>query len=155
MALARLGYYEKKRTELEYVETQDSIKWASLLRCEEPIFLYLRPLNDRTLASETQRHLESDSLRLIPISSAFMKKLHTDRDLGILPDDRLLFLDRGLWVRTTSLLLVSSDVSELPPDDLRIERHFFIPYDWLRLADRYNKRIDNSREWKLLSDGRL
>jgi len=46
--------------------------------------------------------------------------------VGILPDGRLVFLDRQLWVCTSALT---------PAPDVNIARHFFLPHDWVTTQD--------------------
>jgi WD40 repeat protein len=50
--------------------------------------------------------------------------------IGILPDSRLVFLDRQLWVCTTALHGTTS-LSPSGPADTGIRRHFFLPHDWV------------------------
>ncbi|KAK4454163.1 hypothetical protein QBC34DRAFT_317179 [Podospora aff. communis PSN243] len=47
--------------------------------------------------------------------------------IGILPDNRLVFLDKRLWVCTAALPLSSNPSCA----QLDIVRHFFIPHDWV------------------------
>lgn len=47
--------------------------------------------------------------------------------VGILPDNRLVFLDKRLWVCTAALPLREDPV----PNQVDITRHFFIPHDWV------------------------
>jgi WD40 repeat protein len=66
--------------------------------------------------------------------------------LGILPDARLVFLDRQLWVCTTSLshLLSGSAPTGTEPD---VRRHFFLPHDWVT--------TEGLRLCRILRDGTL
>ncbi|SPQ24476.1 45816e37-f0e1-448b-9c52-c339576b81e8 [Thermothielavioides terrestris] len=54
--------------------------------------------------------------------------------IGILPDGRLVFLDRALWVCTTGLPPTDTTTltTENPKPDVR--RHFFVPHDWVTKA---------------------
>jgi len=47
--------------------------------------------------------------------------------IGVLPDNRLVFLDKRLWVCTAALPLPEGPV----PKQVDIRRHFFIPRDWV------------------------
>ncbi|KAL2143051.1 hypothetical protein VTI28DRAFT_391 [Corynascus sepedonium] len=66
--------------------------------------------------------------------------------LGILPDGRLAFLDRQLWVCTMALPgVTATDSGPGSPGQTDVRRHFFLPHDWVT--------AEGLRMCRLLRDG--
>ncbi|KAL2015463.1 hypothetical protein VTK56DRAFT_5388 [Thermocarpiscus australiensis] len=51
--------------------------------------------------------------------------------VGILPDGRLVFLDRQLWVCTAALLSTTGMAAAAAAACPDVRRHFFVPHDWV------------------------
>ena len=75
-----------------------------------------------------QRNSTHAAVKPLPMPPSLTKTLACA--LGILPDGRLVFIDRQLWVCTTTL---SSSLSPSGPvaAGADVKRHFFLPHDWV------------------------
>jgi hypothetical protein len=95
-------------------------------------FFLLRPIYD---LSETGPSAIQDHPRAIAISHVFQSERR--RLFEILQDGRLLFLEMSpesteYWVYTVPLLPIPLDCTELPLEDAKIQRQFFLPAEWMK-----------------------
>ena len=75
-------------------------------------------LGSTSTSSQPSRH--TNKITPIPLAAPFAAAV--THPLGVLPDGRIVFLDRQLWVCTASLS---------GPADPEVRRHFFLPHDWV------------------------
>jgi WD40 repeat protein len=87
-------------------------------------YLYAHSLSSPAVADPDQ----TISIKPLPIPPSLAARI--THALGMLPDGRLVFLDRQLWVCTTPLS-PSPPPSGSASEEGDIRRHFFLPHDWV------------------------
>lgn len=92
-------------------------------------------LQTQRIYTSTPGPTNTAPIKPLPIPPSILSTI--THAVGILPDGRLVFLDKQLWVCTTKLALppsswlLSSSASSRNPAGGDVTRHFFLPHDWV------------------------
>ena len=92
----------------------------------------------------TERREPAAIVKPLPLPpSLTLNVLHA---VGILPDGRLVFVDRQTWVCTTALKASPPPESPGPgaavaANAVEVKRHFFVPFDWVTSGDLIKSRL--------------